>query len=128
MKAWQKVTQTIIAADLFSGAGGTSTGLAMACKERGLKLRLTAVNHWDIAIETHSANHPGADHVCQSLDSIDPRTAIPGRLDVLCASPQCTHHSNARGGKPCSDQSRATAWHVIRWAEELRPRVVLVEN
>jgi DNA (cytosine-5)-methyltransferase 1 len=120
--------RTVVAADLFAGAGGTSTALRMACEELGLKLRLTAVNHWPIAVETHAANHPEAEHLCETLDSIDPRKAIGKRLDVLMASPECTHHSNARGGKPCSDQSRATAWHVIRWAEALRPRVILVEN
>jgi DNA (cytosine-5)-methyltransferase 1 len=42
-----------------------------------------------------------------------------GALDILIASPECTHHSNARGGKPCSDQSRASGWHILRWAEAL---------
>jgi len=27
--------------------------------------------------------------------------------------------SLARGGKPCSDQSRASACHILRWAEAL---------
>lgn len=27
-----------------------------------------------------------------------------------------------------SDQSRASAWHVVHWAEALRPRAILVEN
>jgi DNA (cytosine-5)-methyltransferase 1 len=26
------------------------------------------------------------------------------------------------------DQSRSTAWHVIRWADALQPRFILVEN
>ena len=120
--------KTIVAADLFAGAGGTSTGLIEACELRGLKLKLTAVNHWPVAIETHAANHPAAEHHCTGLDSVDPRRICPGRLDVLMASPECTHHSNARGGKPCDDQSRSTAWHVVRWAEALRPRAILVEN
>ena len=30
--------------------------------------------------------------------------------------------------KPINDQSRATAWCVVRWAEALRPDVILVEN
>lgn len=119
----------VTAADLFCGAGGTSTGLAQAAGEAGLKLDLTAINHWDVAVETHSANHPGARHLCESLDSVDPRKLFAGmRLDLLLASPECTNHSIARGGKPAEDQSRATAWHVVRWAEALRPRCILVEN
>ena len=120
---------TLRVADLFCGAGGTSTGLAMACAAAGQPIDLTAVNHWPIAIETHAANHPWARHLCESLDGVDPRKVIPGgRLDVLTASPECIHHSNARGGKPMDDQSRASAWHVLRWADALRPTWILVEN
>jgi DNA (cytosine-5)-methyltransferase 1 len=121
--------RTIRAADLFCGAGGTSSGLLDACADLGLKLNLLAINHWPIAIETHSANHPYAEHLCESLDTVDPRKVVPGgRLDLLVASPECTHHSNARGGKPMSDQSRASAWHVARWAEALHVSNILIEN
>ncbi len=121
--------KTIYAADLFCGAGGTSSGLLKACEDLGYKLDLLAINHWDIAIATHSANHPYAHHICDNLDNVNPRKAVPsGALDILIASPECTHHSNARGGKPCSDQSRASAWHVLRWAEALRIDNILIEN
>ena len=113
----------LTAADLFCGAGGTSSGLVSACH------RLGAVNHWDRAIETHSSNHRAARHLCANLDSVDPRELVPsGRLNVLVASPECTHHSTARGGRPMSDQSRSSAWHVLRWAELLRVDHILVEN
>lgn len=119
----------IRAADLFCGAGGSSTGLVQAVAAAGGSVDLTAINHWSVAVETHAANHPTARHLCESLDNVDPRKVIPGkRLDILTASPECIHHSNARGGKPMDDQSRATAWHVLRWAEALRPTWVLVEN
>lgn len=114
--------------DLFAGAGGTSTGLALAAPEIGAAIDLAAVNHWEVAVETHSRNHPDARHYCAAIDSLDPRRVAGGRVDLLVASPECTHHSNARGGKPCSDQSRASAWCVVRWAEALQPRCVLVEN
>jgi len=119
----------ILATDLFCGGGGTSSGLKKACEELGRKLWLLAVNHWDIAIATHSVNHPYARHICETLDSVNPRKLVPGgRLDILWASPECTHHSRARGGKPCSDQSRASAWHVVRWAEALYIKNIIVEN
>lgn len=116
------------AADLFCGAGGTSSGLVEAMGLLGQGVDLTAVNHWDRAVETHSLNHPEARHYCASLDSLNPRHLFPAGLDVLWASPECTHHSIARGGKPINDQSRATAWCVTRWAEALQPKVILVEN
>ena len=116
-------------ADLFCGAGGTSTGAIQAARSLGYSPRLTAVNHWERAVATHAANHPDARHLCASVDSLNPRHLFAeGELDVLWASPECTHHSRARGGKPMQDQSRATAWCVTRWAEALRPSVVMVEN
>jgi DNA (cytosine-5)-methyltransferase 1 len=119
----------IKAADLFCGAGGSSTGLTQAALAAGHTLDLTAVNHDPLAVETHAANHPAARHLCETLDAVNPRKLYPrGKLDLLVASPECTHHSIARGGKPMSDQSRSTAWHVIRWADALRPKTVIVEN
>jgi DNA (cytosine-5)-methyltransferase 1 len=122
------MTRTVKVADLFCGAGGSSTGLLQAAQALGLRVELTAVNHWETAVETHAANHPQARHVCASIDSLDPRQVTGGRLDLLWASPECTHHSTARGGKPIHDQSRATAWCVTRWAEALRPKWIIVEN
>lgn len=124
----------IVAADLFCGAGGTSTGLVEAVEELegeyGVKIRLklVAVNHWDVAIATHSANHKFAMHRCSGLTGVQPRDVIAGHLDLLVASPECTHHSNARGGKPCDDQSRSSGDDVVRWIDELRPDMVLIEN
>ena len=39
----------ITMADLFCGAGGTSTGAAQAVEALGYTLSLTAVNHWEQA-------------------------------------------------------------------------------
>lgn len=121
--------KTILAADLFCGAGGTSTGLIQAAESIGARVDLTAINHWDIAIETHAANHPGARHLCETLDAVNPRTLYPsGRINLLVASPECTHHSIARGGVPRCDQSRSSAWHIVRWAEALYIDNILIEN
>ncbi len=121
--------RSICAADLFCGAGGTSTGLVKACEDLAIKVDLLAINHWPVAIATHSKNHPWARHLCASLDSVDPRKVVPGgHLDLLVASPECTHHSVARGGRPINDQSRASAWHVLRWAEHLSIDSILIEN
>lgn len=116
-------------ADLFCGAGGTSEGAMEAAEFLGRKPELTAINHWPVAITTHEANHPAARSLCTGVDAVNPRDLFAeGELDLLWASPECTHHSVARGGKPINDQSRATAWCVIRWAESLLPPVILVEN
>ncbi len=119
----------IMMADLFCGAGGTSTGAYKAASKLGIDVDLLAVNHWPVAIKTHTANHQFALHKCESLDGVNPRLVIPGgKLDLLVASPECTHHSNARGGRPKNDQSRASAWHVLRWCEALHIEDVIIEN
>lgn len=116
-------------ADLFCGAGGTSSGMIEALKILGYDPKLTGVNHNPIAIATSSLNHPDGRHLCTGVDDVDPRTLYrPWELQVMWASPECTHHSVARGGRPMNDQSRATAMCVIRWAEALLPPVILVEN
>ncbi len=115
--------------DLFCGAGGASTGLARACEQLGLERpSLVAVNHWTVAVETHRLNHPWAQHHCARVESLDPQQICGGRADLIVAGVECTHHSQARGGKPMSDQSRASAWHVVHWAEQLRTRDILIEN
>ncbi len=127
--AKKRKPRVIVVADLFCGAGGTSTGALRALKKAGYQVKLTAVNHWKRAVETHTLNHPEARHLCASLDALNPRDYFKtGELDLLLASPECTHHSVARGGKPIRDQSRATAWCVIRWAEALLPKEIIVEN
>lgn len=121
--------KSLTMADLFCGAGGTSEGAIQAASALGYKVSLTAVNHWPVAVATHTANHPDARHLCASLDSLNPRDLFKqGGLDMLWASPECTHHSRARGGKPIHDQSRATAWCVVRWAEALLPPFIAIEN
>ena len=47
--------------DLFAGAGGFSTGAVLA----GCKV-VWAANHWQLAVNTHQANHPEAFHLCQA--------------------------------------------------------------
>ena len=115
--------------DMFCGGGGESTGLFAAAERNGLKIRLSAINHWERAIETHSANYPEAEHFCESVEHLDPAKVVAsGMLDLLWASPECTHHSKARGGRPKSEQSRATAWNVLKWASELYIERIIIEN
>jgi len=108
------------AADLFCGAGGTSTGYVRACQAGGFTPELYAYNHNPTAVKTHELNHPGVRHLCEEIERIKPTDEIPGgHLHLLCASPECTHFSLAAGGRPRNDQSRAQAWQVLNWATKL---------
>jgi len=122
--------------DLFCGAGGSSTG---AVAVGGVDVKLAA-NHWDLAIETHNANHPNTDHLQADISNTDPRFIIS--TDILWASPECTNHSRAKGRKlptqpdlfgevlpdAASERSRATMWDIIRFAEVHNYRAIIVEN
>lgn len=119
----------ILVADLLCGAGGSSTGCSRALAELGLDMDLVCVNHWPVAIDTHTRNHPEARHFCQDIAAVRPHLIVPeGYLDLLMASPTCTHHSVARGGKPTSDQQRSDPWHIITWFTELRVKRAIIEN
>lgn len=118
-----------LVADLFCGAGGSSTGAQRALARVGRRMELVAVNHWDRAIETHSLNHPTARHYCVDLETAKPADLVPElRLDLLMASPTCTYHSRARGGRPTSDQQRMDPWNIVRWCTDLRVVRLLIEN
>lgn len=111
--------------DLFAGGGGASTGI-----ERALgRSPDIAINHSPEAIALHAANHPTTRHYIESVYTVDPRTATGGRpVALLWLSPDCTHHSKAKGGKPRQQKIRGLAWAAIPWAQYARPRVIVLEN
>lgn len=99
--------------DNFAGGGGASTGIEMAI---GRSVDI-AINHDPSAIAMHKANHPNTKHYCEDVWQVDPLEACGGR-DVTLAwfSPDCTHFSRAKGGKPVDKNIRGLAWVTIRWA------------
>jgi len=111
--------------DLFAGGGGASMGIELST---GRPVDF-AINHSPAAIAMHMANHPDTEHYQEDVWGVDPQSVTKGRpLGLLWASPDCTHHSNARGGKPKDKNIRGLAWVVTRWAAKARPRVIMLEN
>lgn len=112
-------------ADLFAGGGGASLGIQMALG-RGPDV---AINHDPAAVAMHAANHPGTAHHCKSVFDVSPLEAAAGRpVGLLHASPDCTHFSRAKGGRPVSPRVLDLAWVVVDWASWVRPRVITLEN
>ena len=110
--------------DLFAGGGGASLGIARAYRHPDV-----AVNHNPIAIAVHQANHPDTLHYTCDVFEVDPVQATQGRpVAVLWASPDCRHHSKAKGGKPRSKKIRGLAWVVVKWAQACKPRLIHLEN
>lgn len=124
--------RNLILVDLLCGAGGSTTGAIKALLQLGFSLEeiiIACVNHSPVAIDTHTRNYPQARHHCQDIATVRPHEVVPeGYVDLLMASPTCTHHSVARGGKPTSDQQRSDPWHIITWLTELRVKRLIIEN
>jgi DNA (cytosine-5)-methyltransferase 1 len=53
-----------------------------------------------------------------------------GPIDLLLGSPECTHHTCARGSRPQEESSKRTAFYVTNFARDMvpRPRWVIIEN
>ncbi len=124
----------------FCGAGGTSE----AARQAGITVE-AAINHSEIAIETHEVNHPNAEHFQQAIEEIDPAD-VPDS-DMLLTSPCCTNHAPAKGKKqyhsfdlfgdivfdPLAEKSRNTMEDVVRFAAAKKYaskpyKIIIVEN
>ncbi|MEH3111524.1 MAG: DNA cytosine methyltransferase [Agrobacterium cavarae] len=109
---------------LFAGMGGGCDGLEQA----GFHVHL-AINHDKIAVAVHEKRHPHTRHLRCDVFEVCPKEATKGRgVRILHASPDCTHFSVAKGGKPVSKRRRSLAWVVCRWAGTVRPEVITLEN
>jgi DNA (cytosine-5)-methyltransferase 1 len=115
----------VIIADNFAGGGGASTGIASAIG----RAPDIAINHDPEAIAMHRANHPETTHYLESVWDIDPVKACGGkRVALAWFSPDCKHHSKAKGGKPREQKIRGLAWVAVRWAHAVAPDVIALEN
>lgn len=111
--------------DLFAGGGGASTGIEAALR-RPVDI---AINHDKTALAVHAANHPETAHLTSDIWETKPIEATRGRpVDLLWASPDCTHHSNAKGGKPRKQEIRGLADAIIPWLRDTRPALFCLEN
>lgn len=111
--------------DLFAGGGGTSEGLYDAF---GFAPDIAA-NHDPEAVAMHMANHPKTKHYIEDVRKLDIRKVCGGRgVGLLWLSPDCKHHSVAKGGKPVDRKIRGLAWEAVRWADVARPDVIILEN
>ena len=115
--------------DSFAGGGGASEGIRLAIgRDPDI-----AVNHDRLALAMHRMNHPGTRHIAENVVAVDARALCAGRpIGMLWMSPDCKHHSKAKGGRPRDKNIRGLAWTVLGWVKRLptwqRPRVVFLEN
>lgn len=114
-----------IVVDSFAGGGGASLGIEWALG----RSPDVAINHDAEAIAMHARNHPDTRHYIENVWKVDPAEACRGRrVGLAWFSPDCKHHSKAKGKKPVDKKIRALAWIVVRWAKAVQPRVIVLEN
>lgn len=111
--------------DLFCGGGGSSAGARRAGAEIA-----AGVDLWPLATQTFQLNFPTAKTYTTSLTELSPFKVLDdvGRTDLLLASPECTHHSVAKGAKPRDEASKQLAFEVLRFVRVLEPRWLVLEN
>jgi DNA (cytosine-5)-methyltransferase 1 len=114
-----------IVIDCFAGGGGASEGIKRATGRSPDE----GINHSAAALAIHEMNHPETRHHHSDIWEVDPLVVADGRkVGLLWLSPDCTHFSRAKGGKPVSKKIRVLAHVAIRYAKAVRPRVIMLEN
>ena len=88
-----------------------------------------AINHNPQAIRMHKTNHPDTLHLTEDIFKVDLQKYVKGRhVALMWASPDCTSHSKAKGGKPREKGLRILPWAVYKHAKAILPDVILMEN
>ena len=107
------------------GGGGASVGIEMAL---GRSVDI-AINHDPDAILMHKTNHPDTLHLTEDIFKVDLQKYVKGQhVALMWASPDCTSHSKAKGGKPREKGLRILPWAVYKHAKAILPDVIIMEN
>lgn len=121
-----------VAIDLFSGAGGLTTGL----KQAGFKV-VAAVEVNPIAAETYKLNHKRTRLYRSDICFIDPKKIMNdlglevGQLDVLAGCPPCQGFSSHRTRNRSSsviDVRNDLIFEFLKFVDVFKPKTVMLEN
>jgi DNA (cytosine-5)-methyltransferase 1 len=120
------------AVDLFAGYGGLTQGL----RDAGFHV-LAAIELDELAADTYRSNHPTTKMIVQDIRTVTSRTLAraagvrKSELDLLTSCPPCQGFSRIRRkNKPgrLVDYRNRLIDEVLRFVEDLSPKVVLMEN
>lgn len=136
-------TTSITLVDLFAGCGGITLGVSQSAHQHGVATDIAlAVDFEQAAIDVYRMNFPDARRVelASVEDFFDGDLGAPltfretrtrestGAVDVLVGGPPCQGHSNLNNHTRRVDAKNALYLRMVRAAEVLRPRLLLVEN
>ena len=128
-------------ADLFSGCGAMSAGLAEACRALGMRMVPSLVcDTNETALEVYAENFgiakPEPVDLSQ-LSSLVHATRTPAEIrltrahssfDVVLAGPPCQGHSNLNNHTRRVDPKNGLYLRVARFAQLFNPKILIVEN
>ena len=118
----------LTAVDLFAGAGGSTQGLSDA----GFRV-IGAVENDETAASTFSTNHPSVSVSVDDISNLEPAEfreqlhLSRSELSLLTACPPCQGFSSL-GSRDSADERNDLITEVWRFAAELQPAAVLIEN
>lgn len=130
----------LVVIDLFCGAGGMTEGIEKATDDKGNKIAkvIACINHDDLAIQSHKANHSDCLHFVEDIRKTnleelnnkvkEIRRRYPNAKLKLHASLECTHFSNAKGGDSRDEDSRSLAIYLYDYIDVLQPDIISIEN
>lgn len=126
------MNNSIIAIDLFCGAGGLTQGL----KEAGFNV-IGAVEKEKLVSNTYNLNHPKVHLWNKDIQNLTGEEIIAtlgikkGELDLLAGCPPCQGFSSMRtknGASSVDDERNDLVFEMMRLVEELMPKAVMMEN
>jgi DNA (cytosine-5)-methyltransferase 1 len=122
-----------LAVSLFSGAGGLDIGIrqagfeVLACVEKDPNCCETLRSA--TKREGHSTKVIETDIRLLSADELLAETSLePGQLDLLCGGPPCQAFSQIGKQLSIQDERGLLLYEIIRFAEVLKPKAVLLEQ
>ena len=122
------LAKPLVAADLFSGAGGITLGLLSA----GIDVRFCADINSSCAT-THKRNFPEISFYPGDIRDLKPDyildacQTVPGQLDILMGGPPCQGFSII-GSRDISDPRNGLFNDFIRIAKAIKPKAIIIEN
>lgn len=143
-KPAHKSTSNVSLIDLFCGCGGLTLGVIEGAKSHNLGVEIKlAVDISQEVIETYKHNFQPKNENLKCIDIQELIPTSPGEqltnsenklknklqnVDILVAGPPCQGHSDLNNNTRRFDPRNNLYTKVIRFAEIIRPKIVIVEN
>ncbi len=115
---------TILAVDLFSGAGGMSLGAISSGVE------IVAAVDKDVSVKsTYQANFPSVKFFSTDIVKLQPQQLSNNPVEIVLSGPPCQSFSTSNQRTRNSDNPlNNLLYEPVRFIQALRPRLAIIEN